>query len=125
MCLAGAIGAMWLARWRATVRMWRKRQVLGPNSYAGPPSPAPLVSVVLAAKDEQDNLEPCVTSLLAQDYPDFELIVVDDRSGDRTPEILSRLEASAAGRPITTTNTSATAPPWKRESGRSPKRKSC
>ena len=33
-------------------------------------------------------------SHLAQDYPDIEVIVVDDRSTDATPEILSRLAAA-------------------------------
>jgi len=52
---------------------------------------APLVSIIVAAKDEEDNIEVCVTSILRQDYPNFELIVVDDRSRDKTPEILGRL----------------------------------
>ena len=58
---------------------------------------APRVSVVVAAKDEENNIERCVVSLLAQDYPGFQIIVVDDRSEDRTPAILGRLERTSGG----------------------------
>ena len=57
------------------------------------PEPAPRVSVVVAARDEERNLGVALDSLLAQDYPDFEVIVVDDRSGDATPAILARTAA--------------------------------
>ena len=55
------------------------------------PDPAPLVSIVLPARDEATVIEACVDSLLAQDYPRIELIVVDDQSSDGTGEILNRL----------------------------------
>ncbi len=51
------------------------------------------VSVVVPARNEEANIGPCVEALLAQDYPDIEILVVDDRSEDRTRE-----EASRAGR---------------------------
>lgn len=54
---------------------------------------APLVSIMVPAKDEEDSIESCLTSLLAQDYPNFEVLVVDDRSDDRTAEIVSRMAA--------------------------------
>lgn len=52
---------------------------------------APLVSVVVPAKDEERFIENSVRSILASDYPNLELIVVDDRSEDHTPRILDRL----------------------------------
>lgn len=61
---------------------------LKPDTFQGPPSPAPSVSVMIAARDEEDNIARCLESLLKQDYPDFEIIVVDDRSTDRTAEIV-------------------------------------
>jgi len=70
-------------------------------SYVPPPLSQPpfdaavlKLSVVVAARDEERHIETAVAALLNQSYPDFELIVVDDRSADRTAEILSRLSRS-------------------------------
>jgi glycosyltransferase involved in cell wall biosynthesis len=49
--------------------------------------PGPL-SAVVAAKNELENLRVLLPVLLEQDYPDFELVVVDDRSDDGTYEYL-------------------------------------
>jgi chlorobactene glucosyltransferase len=54
--------------------------------------PSPRVSIVVPARDEEREIEAAVGSLLAQDYPDFEVIVVNDRSTDRTGEILAAME---------------------------------
>src|SRR5512138_368197 len=56
-----------------------------------PPVNAPLISVCVPARNEERNIRACVESILAQDYPNFEVIVLDDRSTDRTSEILSNL----------------------------------
>ena len=61
---------------------------------ASPPSgPLPLVSLIVPARNEQRNIRRCVECLLAQTYPNFELIVLDDRSTDATPDILRELAA--------------------------------
>lgn len=50
-----------------------------------PPSqPAPLVSICFPARNEENNIRRSVTAALNQDYPNFEVIVVDDRSTDAT-----------------------------------------
>jgi len=62
-----------------------------------PPSPAtPRVSVLVPARNEEANIGACVTSLLAQDYPDLEVVVLNDHSTDRTGEILAGLTGAAA-----------------------------
>jgi chlorobactene glucosyltransferase len=53
-----------------------------------PPANAPLISFCVPARNEERNIRACVEGLLAQDYPNFEVIVLEDRSTDRTPEIL-------------------------------------
>lgn len=60
---------------------------------AAPPSveDAPLVSILVPARNEALNIEACVDSLLRQDYPRYELIVLDDHSEDGTGEIVRRL----------------------------------
>ncbi len=51
----------------------------------------PRLSVIVPARDEADTIEPALRSLLGQDYPDLEIVVVDDRSTDGTGEIVDRL----------------------------------
>lgn len=54
---------------------------------------APGVSIVIAARDEERHIESAVRAFLSLDYPDYELIVVNDRSTDGTAAILARLAA--------------------------------
>jgi biofilm PGA synthesis N-glycosyltransferase PgaC len=49
------------------------------------------VSVVICARNEADNLERFLPKILTQDYPAYEVGVVNDRSTDRTEEVLTRL----------------------------------
>ena len=58
-----------------------------------PATGTPLVSVVVPARDEERGIEAAVRSHLAQNYPNLEVVVVDDRSADATPGILRRLAA--------------------------------
>ena len=64
---AGLIGLTWLIRNRATSRVIRKRRILSSHSYDAPPADPPLLSVIVAAKDEEAHIASCVTSLLSQD----------------------------------------------------------
>jgi glycosyltransferase involved in cell wall biosynthesis len=45
------------------------------------------VSVVIPAHNEEKNISGTIRSLLAQDYPDFEIIVIDNASTDRTAQV--------------------------------------
>ncbi|MBC7187358.1 MAG: glycosyltransferase [Calditrichaeota bacterium] len=49
-----------------------------------PHSPQPRVSVLVPARNEQGSIAACVSSLAAQSYADFELLVLDDDSADQT-----------------------------------------
>jgi cellulose synthase/poly-beta-1,6-N-acetylglucosamine synthase-like glycosyltransferase len=56
-----------------------------------PAATGPRVSIVVAARNEQSGIEAGLASLLRLDYPALEIIVVNDRSTDRTGEILDRM----------------------------------
>jgi biofilm PGA synthesis N-glycosyltransferase PgaC len=51
----------------------------------------PMVSIVVPCFNEEANLHDTIGSLLAQNYPDFEIIAVNDGSSDRTGAILDEL----------------------------------
>jgi len=51
---------------------------------------APLVSIVITTKNEQRNIEACLRSIVGQTYKNFEIIVVDNFSKDKTQEIAGR-----------------------------------
>jgi chlorobactene glucosyltransferase len=58
---------------------------------APPPAEAAMISVCIPARNEERNIRACVEAVLAQDYPNFEIIVLDDRSTDKTSAILHEL----------------------------------
>jgi glycosyltransferase involved in cell wall biosynthesis len=55
---------------------------------------APRVSIIVPARNEEADIEPSLTRLLALDYDNYEVIAVDDRSTDRTGEIMERVAVS-------------------------------
>lgn len=50
------------------------------------------VSVIVAARNEESRIQACVESILKNDYPNFELIVIDNHSTDSTLEILQSID---------------------------------
>lgn len=60
---------------------------------AAPPARWPRVSVVIPARNEERDLEAALRSHRDGGYPDLEVVVVDDRSSDRTGEIARRFAA--------------------------------
>ena len=58
-----------------------------------PVSPAgnPRVSVIVPARNEEETIEQALNTLLGLDYENYEVIAVNDRSTDRTGEIMERL----------------------------------
>jgi cellulose synthase/poly-beta-1,6-N-acetylglucosamine synthase-like glycosyltransferase len=81
--LAMSVGALFHLRWARRLPALRH---LPPE-----PAPAPRCSVVLAANNEEARIEKTVRLLLTQSGVEVEVIVVDDRSTDRTSEILQCL----------------------------------
>ncbi len=57
------------------------------------PEPAPLISVLIPARNEEANIGACLESLRQQDYPNFEILVLDDSSTDRTADMVASIAA--------------------------------
>ncbi len=68
------------------LRLLRRMPERGPL-----PDSLPLVSVLIPARDEERNIGHCLESLLRQDYPRLEILVLDDESSDQTAGIVAKL----------------------------------
>jgi hyaluronan synthase len=55
-------------------------------------SSGPLVSVIIPVKNEEEIIEKCVQSCLDSSYQNKEVIVVEDGSTDKTPQILNEMQ---------------------------------
>ena len=50
----------------------------------------PFVSIIVAAYNAEESIERCLEHLLNLDYPDYEIIVVDNNSTDKTPGLIKK-----------------------------------
>jgi glycosyltransferase involved in cell wall biosynthesis len=98
--IAGTILALaWLSRIvDAAIGMPSVADVSTPewdrNPVAASGNPAggnPLVSIIVPARNEEEDIEASLNALLALDYDNYEVIAVNDRSTDRTGEIMEKV----------------------------------
>jgi chlorobactene glucosyltransferase len=79
--------AIWPIRLLVIEIVLRRQRILSADSPRFEHPDPPLISAILPAKDEELNLADCLSSICRQTYPNLEILVVDDRSTDRTGEI--------------------------------------
>ena len=93
--VALAIASPWIVV--PAVTMWRIRRSRDLAALpADPPPDAPLLSVVIPARDERRNIEACLRSVLGASYPALDVVVVDDRSSDGTGDVVRALSREDA-----------------------------
>jgi chlorobactene glucosyltransferase len=67
------------------------RYLKTPSTESEIPHKAPMVSILIPARNEEHKIAQCLESLFKQDYPDYEILVLDDNSSDNTADIVNRL----------------------------------
>jgi hypothetical protein len=86
--LVVAQGAATLVLLHSTIRTLNRTRIVEPTENLAT-SGLPTVTVAIPARNETEDLEECLSSLLANDYPKLEILVLDDCSQlRRTPEII-------------------------------------
>lgn len=94
--IAGTVLALaWFSRIvDAALGMPSVADVSRPEWDRDPVSPAgnPRVSIIVPARNEEDSIEQAINTMLDLDYDNYEVIVINDRSTDRTGKILDRIQ---------------------------------
>ena len=90
------LAALTLLLWLLLTADWLVG-VLSTGRLESPPSTPeleryPRVSIIIPALNEAHTIEAALTSVLAQDYPNFEIIALNDRSSDPTGTVLDRMK---------------------------------
>jgi glycosyltransferase involved in cell wall biosynthesis len=85
---------------RSALHLHEIADITKPEWEPGPSVVLPSLTIVVPARNEEADLETALRSLLHLNYPEFEVVAVNDRSTDRTGEIMDRMakEAESAGR---------------------------
>ncbi len=87
------VAAFWAVGAYRIPRFVRDGMIAERAASMSDPKEWPKVSVVVPARDEAERIEEALRSLARMDYPNLEVIAVDDRSGDGTGAIMDRVAA--------------------------------
>jgi len=98
---AGSIlGLVWFSRLLDAALGMPKVADISRPEWDRTPSGDPRVSIIVPARNEEAHIAPALATLLKIDYDNYEVIVVNDRSTDRTGEVVDRIASTseASGR---------------------------
>jgi glycosyltransferase involved in cell wall biosynthesis len=84
--ILGGILGLWIYFLGFMIKSFRLAPRL--ESFSRSASHSPKVSVILPARNEEQYIARCLDTLLRQDYPDFQIIAINDSSTDRTGKIM-------------------------------------
>src|SRR4051794_35513940 len=86
------LGVLWV--WRVAdsgIGMRTVPDIAKPKWDRKPPADAPKISIVVPARDEEENIESALRLLVILEWPHYEVIAVNDRSTDRTAQIMDHV----------------------------------
>lgn len=75
----------------AAIGMRTISDIASPAWDQRPPGDPPRVSIIIPARDEEAEIESALRSVVQLDWPNYEVIAIDDRSTDRTPQIMEHV----------------------------------
>jgi cellulose synthase/poly-beta-1,6-N-acetylglucosamine synthase-like glycosyltransferase len=87
------IALFWLWHGGVVIHFLHGQQLNKRIAHLPPLTQYPKLSIIVPARDEQQAIRATLTSLLALDYPNFEVLAIDDRSRDATGAIMDELQA--------------------------------
>jgi glycosyltransferase involved in cell wall biosynthesis len=101
--MGSILGLVWFSRLLdAALGMPKVADISQPEWDRKPAAPKgnPRVSIIVPARNEEEHIGPSLTTLLKLDYDNYEVIAVNDRSTDRTGEVMDRMATTpeASGR---------------------------
>ncbi len=86
------IGFMSLYMFYMYIAIKHQRRKLKKNPCIQESAYKPFISIMIPCHNEENVIEATVENILNVDYSDYEIILIDDRSTDKTPEIIKKLE---------------------------------
>jgi len=93
------LGLVWLSRViDAGFGMRHVPDISLPEWDRQPVVPHPSVAIIVPARNEEDSIEQALLRLEALDYDNYQIVVIDDRSTDKTGKIMDRLASTSAGK---------------------------
>jgi glycosyltransferase involved in cell wall biosynthesis len=99
--VGGILALVWFSRLLdAALGMPKVADISQPEWNRKPATPRgnPRVSIIVPARNEEEHIGPALASLLKLDYDNYEVIAVDDRSTDRTGEVMDRIASTPEAR---------------------------
>src|SRR5690242_4709401 len=92
------LAAVWVSRFVDATLGMKRMDDLNDAGWDRTPTTFPRVSLIVPALNEEEHVEQALTALTKLEYPNYEIIAINDRSTDRTGELMERVAGASGGR---------------------------